>query len=627
MSGERYPADLAVTAEHFANSGWKAAIESANREGYSAMSSALSSAGREAMDADEPAKGKVLGLLGDICSMMLTPASPNEPYRPGCQMFSDGQVKRSLIPDDLTEEDLTFFSEIVEDIDDVRLQARLADVIWLVRKKRDVKYALIAIDAYRRLPLDHDTWHRDGRDCWNRAIRLALMLGEGAGDRLKEMLDSVTKAFDAAGLDDKFFALRLSELLKENRLGGPQAKKIAEHLEELAKQFDGVGDIYLARGYLKAAADWFGVADDDAKQAEMTVAEAETWVSEAEARLASNDPSHMVAASFYENAIQTYRTIPRAERSVHGVDERIDELRHRLSDAGERSLGELQLITSEGIDISDLIQRARRMVRGKEPLEAIKAFANVYTGADAEQLREHVEENIQASPLWYLVDMTMRSADGRVIAKRPGLGIGDTAADRDDLVMRSQMLQQYQHVIGIAVQGDILPALEVLMQEHRLREEDFVGLCRESPIVPKDRAFLFGKALFAGYDQDIVTAIHLLAPQMENLVRVHLKAAGLKTTNLDLNGIENESGLSALMEAPEAEKVFGKNLAFEIRALYCDPMGPNLRNAVAHGLINDDGRQSLYALYAWWHGLRIVFNTYWNAAHKNDADQSPEGSS
>src|SRR5690606_16211898 len=102
----------------------------------------------------------------------------------------------------------------------------------------------------------------------------------------------------------------------------------------------------------------------------------------------------------------------------------------------------------------------------------------------------------------------------------------------------------YGMFLGITVQSAILPALEVLRQEHRLREVDFVELSRHSPIVPNGRAILFGKALFAGYDGDFVTALHLLVPQIEHMVRTHLKQAGALTTTLDAEGIETENGLS-----------------------------------------------------------------------------------
>ena len=107
-------------------------------------------------------------------------------------------------------------------------------------------------------------------------------------------------------------------------------------------------------------------------------------------------------------------------------------------------------------------------------------------------------------------------------------------------------------------------------------------------------------------------------------MRFHLKQVGAKTTNLDKDGIENENGLSTLMDLPEAEIVFGKDLAFELRALFCDAFGPNLRNELAHGLLEEDDCHSPFAIYAWWFGLRLVFNAWWNAACREKLDMTEE---
>jgi hypothetical protein len=163
--------------------------------------------------------------------------------------------------------------------------------------------------------------------------------------------------------------------------------------------------------------------------------------------------------------------------------------------------------------------------------------------------------------------------------------------------------------------------MEILLLEHRLTERDFVDLANESPLVPKDRIRIFGKALFAGYDKDFISAIHLLIPQIENMVRYQLKASGVKTTNHDVNGIENENSLGTLMDLSETETIFGESLTFELRALFCDALGPNLRNEIAHGLLDEAHCQSAYVIYAWWLGLKLVFNTFWNATRKTEQEE------
>ena len=144
-------------------------------------------------------------------------------------------------------------------------------------------------------------------------------------------------------------------------------------------------------------------------------------------------------------------------------------------------------------------------------------------------------------------------------------------------------------------------------------EDDFINLACHC--VPKERAGLLGKALFAGYRDDFVTALHLLVPQIENFVREVLKQAGVETKTLDNDGIENEKAMGSLIQEPKANEVFGEDLAFELNSLFCDPAGPNLRNKVAHGLLDEGQFDSPYAIYAWWLGLRLVVNTWWSVSN------------
>lgn len=614
MTSQRYPADLIISAQDFADCGWKAVLSQEVWEGYSCMCQALSSAAQKASEENRLSHGKALWLLADACSMLLSPKSHNEPFKP----FMVMNGRRSVIPDDLSESDVAFYAEIAEKIDDAWLRARVADIVWLKKRPRAPMFALIAIDAYRQLPLDKETFVRDGRECWERAISLAHMLKTGAGTRLADMETAILGSFDTTTKEDGFLALWLTDLLVAQNLDQTHSAAIASKLETQANEFDNEANFHSARAFFDAANCWFFKAGDKAKAVEMRVAVAESWVKEAIARSSSVQPSYMAAASFYEKAIQIYRSIPRSQRSIHRGDERIAELHRCMNDAGEKSLNELGEVKTPAVDINELVENARNSVSGKQLWDALRSFANIYEGARVNQIRTSSEKILQQSIIRRLFASTHLSRDGRVIAKQPAAGFDNTAVTEDPALW-AQMVNDYQIQINIVVSGLILPAHEVLLQDHRLREDYFIGLASQSPIVPPDRERLFGKAIYAGFDCNFATSMHLLVPQIENMVRFHLKNAGVKTTNLDIEGIENENGLSALMGLPEVAAIFGEDLSFEIKALLCDALGPNLRNELAHGLLDDDSFPSATSIYVWWMGLKLVFNTFWNAARKAES--------
>ena len=154
--------------------------------------------------------------------------------------------------------------------------------------------------------------------------------------------------------------------------------------------------------------------------------------------------------------------------------------------------------------------------------------------------------------------------DGRVTGKIPGIVPGHPTPEESKPAIWNQMIQHHTIHVGTMVEGWILPGLEVLHAEQRFQEEDFITLARDSPAVPPKREELFGKALFNGYEQNFATALHLLTPQIEHMVRYKLKYMGITTTKTNQQGIEDEKGLSEMIQTPEFEKIFGENSAFEI---------------------------------------------------------------
>jgi hypothetical protein len=424
------------------------------------------------------------------------------------------------------------------------------------------------------------------------------MLKADAGDRMKEIEATIVAALDEARKENGYLTLWLAGLLATQGLGCGHRLQIATKLESMARIYDAEGDLYPARNYFETASTWFHQTGNTTKAAEMTACLAEGWAKEAVARVSSERPSNMVAASCYENAIQIYRSIPHSERPKHRVDEQIAELHRHLNNAGTESLDEMGVITSPSIDISKLVERAINAVKGKSTFDALAAFANIYRGARVGHIREFSEKMLREYPLQALFAATHMSRDGRVIAKRPSMGFGDTSSEEYKAVVWAEMVKHYSMELSLVVQGNIWPALEILRLEHRLRAEDFVAIANHLPIVPIDRKHPMARALFAGYDNDFVAALHILVPRIEHMVRWHLKAVGIKTTNLDKDGSENEDGLSTLMDIPEVTQIFGEDLTFELKALFCDPFGPSLRNELAHGLLSEDECQSTYAIYS-----------------------------
>ena len=612
MTEQKLPDSSELTKEDFTQCGWKEILSNTPEYGCNRWSGKFYEGTKQALRNEDSKRAKILSLLGNACDMRLTNRSRNEPFEP-MGIWANGTTST---PDWFTEADINFLAEILDEIDDPMLKGRLADLVWLKKTPTDPRFAIEAIDSYQSLDLNTVNWASGIDECWKRALILAMMLRGGAGERLQEIATELLAKLNKTTQEDGFFSLWIAKTLIELSLGKGEEENTAKKLAALGQESENKGDFQTAIKYYELAGEWFGVIGQEPKRTDMIAAVAEGWAKQAESCMTSDNPSALAALGPYDKAIQTYREIPKAERSARKIDERIDELIKLHGEAGKLALEEMKPISTPDIDISEYIQQAKDAVKGKSPSEALLAFTS-YPYIDIKSMTKSAEESL-AENIWIAISTGISlTPDGRTAGKIPGIIPGNSTLEESEPAVWNQIMICHDNHVGMIVQGWILPALETLHLEHKFQEEDFIELAKNSPAVPPGRERLFGKAMFNGYEHDFATAIHLLTPQMENMVRYKLKSNGVITTNTNQQGIEDEKGLSNLVRDPKFKNIFGENSAFEIKALFCDHLGANLRNNISHGLLTDQECQSVHSVYAWWLGLKIVFRTYWWEKSKN----------
>ena len=142
--------------------------------GYSAIADRLYA---EADATDKPSQRRnIIILLAHCCSMYMTVESRNEPFRPRTVL----QNKRSFALGDLANNEVDLIAYVYLDVSNPMVRARLADLVWLIRK--DFKAATAAIDAYCALTIEGETWNTNGRDCVERAGTCLLYTSDAADE-------------------------------------------------------------------------------------------------------------------------------------------------------------------------------------------------------------------------------------------------------------------------------------------------------------------------------------------------------------------------------------------------------------------------------------------------------------
>lgn len=600
MTTEQTRSEELLTAADFRESGYESVLLD---EECPSASQRLRSAATEADEAGEAHRCDVLSLLADVTSMMLTPGDKANPFRPLAQFGN----RRSAIPTDFSDHAIAIFAEITPTVRNLHLRARLADLVWLRGRRHGIAFCHLAIDTYRTLPLDADTWFSFGREYWARALTLSLSIGPGAGPRTAEIEASLISALFGMQ-DDGFVPLQIANLLFDNRMGLVRRADIAARMEALARAHAASGLHHKAIAYYEVAGKWYSRAGANSKAVEMVVETANCWENQGDVQGAGLGALHS-----YENAIKVFRTLPVISRAQYAVESRIDSLHGKVRAAGQATAGQMQTVQTGPIDITELVERARAMVSGKEPLEALEAFSHVYRGARVATIRATAERNLNASIFRQLAGSSVISSQGNTVARQPA---ANGSPEEAEVAIWAQMVRDYLLLVGLVAQGELEPALAAMRAEHMFTIWDFEELCRLSPFVPVDRVELMAEGLYAGYCGDMVHAVHLLVPQLENIVRVHLQHAGTITTTTSAEGIVMENGMSTLVKLPQMATVFGEDLTFELTALFCDQNGPNLRNEVAHGLISKNDCESAAGIYAWWLIFSLMYKTFWSAQER-----------
>lgn len=572
--------------------------------GYTSIMQSLQKSAKDKTDAGLEVQSNILNLLSRAASMRLTPDSLNEPFKPLFQDFQAG--RRSPIPEDFTPEEIAFFESILNDIDDHWLKARLADLLWLQRGPKDPTHANLAIESYTTHAIRPETWHRDVSACWERAGRLALQINNN--DKLDEIKNRLFAAFNIEYPSNEFMCLWLGDFLDRLSIDVSFRKDIALRLSIIGSKLKTDGNFHSARSYYELAAKKYRQCNDDKGWLDNLALIADCFEQEANLRVAD---SNMVANSFYESAIQAYRRIPNKHRDSYNVENKIISIRAKITDTGKASLDEMGIISTPGVDLSEEASSSIRHVSGKQTLqEALAFFAGIYPGPKYKELKEGALESMKHSPLLSLTGSNHMSVDGRVVAKVPPANLGAGEDDpANQAVLQRAIQQAFSIEVQLVVRGRILPALNQLLMEHKFTKDILSDLCYYSSVVPQDREHLLANALWLGFEHDFGSSIYLLCPQLEHIVRVHLKSAGALTSNIDRDGIENENGLSTLMDLQEAKSLLGDDLAFEIKSIFTEALGYNLRNEIAHGLLDDNSSASFPSIYAWWMVLRIITNS------------------
>ena len=570
----------------------KEAIADFESKKFSSLYSAFSQMLQKAQETGDKDLEPLAKLLMGIFSMYFKFAK-GQPFGP---LVTWKNGRRTLLPEDLQENELSMLEEIVQVSNNAEFLARIYDVLWIRRKNH--LYAQKAVKAYLQ-SVDEDkneSWV-SRKDWLKRATQIAMELGNKAQERQivkQKILDLFQESrktrFNKE--QDYYWPSSLLELLIENKLVD-NWEEFAEKAVEIAKRFSVSPRCKAPRRYYELAAKCYQYANKPEKVKEMKLTIAKLWEDEA---MSFKTPSRCDAlnlADRLEKAIQAYREA--------GEKKKAEELVHELKEANKLSLSQMESI-SFTINGEDLIKIADDLLKEKTGIEAIEAFSALHKPLSYEQEKKSAEKNLKEHPLYKLCDTKILTEEGNVSAKISGI-----PDDYDD-ALKSEIIRGYNIAQDLVAATTLKRGISLILQSGDSWKEAIKEIVSNSKFVPSDRVDIYDRAIIAGFEGDFLLFVHLIIPQIENSVRLIFDLNKLKVTSVLSDGVQEERDLNQLLVDPDAERIFGKDLVWEMRSLLTEKCGPNLRNRVCHGLANLNEIKSNSSIFLLWLTLFLIFS-------------------
>lgn len=495
--------------------------------------------------------------------------------------------KRSFSVEDLEEDDYNSLFSLNLDNVPLKLKARISDILWT--QKGNYKYAKIATEAYFdlfNLIFNGDYWV-EALDMIKRAICIAAQTKQKDlyNNCCKTLYDIITKR---DGKDKDFLSISFIETLLAQAYDNIKTiidiNKIIDILDKIIvnnqENPHKIENAYL----LKARC--FNIQKDFVSATQANIDMAEYFVTFAESLLQGGKQSILQVEMFFHKAIKLYRN--------NGEASKAEKTHLRLVEI-QKEKPKLMHTVESSFDASKIIKNIAQNMEGLSFEECIIRLTQMVFFYKKNDFKQKVLEDIKSHPLLNIVTKHSINSSGQTVFKLPGLDISNPEKDESilDLHIHNKMYE-YQNIAGNVY---LYFALSYIKENFDIDNQNLEFLASDNFIIPEGRENIFLSAIHMALNGDCYEALHILAPQTENIFRNIAKEVGGLTVTLESDGTSKEKVLTSIFDLPELVDCYDNDILFLFKGLLNEQAGANIRNNVAHGIISPQAANSGVSLY------------------------------
>lgn len=337
--------------------------------------------------------------------------------------------------------------------------------------------------------------------------------------------------------------------------------------------------------------------------------EASVYIKQAEYRT----DSRFVMSNYYNKAYQTYLKIENNYRIQIITEDELKTLKDIMLKTQKSSLDDMILIKSPEIYIEPIVLETEKYMKNKSFTIAMDYFTNIELIANYNELLKEAKESQKSFPLQNMLTKVIYNKKGQ---KKDSFTYN---ANQNEYEMYlHNMIQTNQVDISLKTKCQIYPALTILLKEHNesITKEFLYEIIRILQINQTTK-LLIVEGLYYGFKKEFIAAIHILIPQIENILRNLILPTDNSLVNIDKDGKDTYKGLNTILSEEYREilwEIIGPDIYIDLKTLLDDEKGGlNLRNDLSHGLLSYDECNSVYSIYLWW----LVFTWFYFLYNKN----------
>jgi lysyl-tRNA synthetase class 1 len=450
------------------------------------------------------------------------------------------------------------------------LKARYADLVWdmtpaMSGARRDPDMARLAIDAYivsSSAPYRSEIYFRFA--AVERALELAILLSDA--NRIDAARSSLMalhresmktkeghwwRAFDRLMQEKR---ARVTDDEKKEMIGDLE-QIVQKHSDPTPENFDPHITEMIAQRLIKYYSGQY--QNDDVKRLYTVIAK----TSENFAGLSDA----MLASAVLQTAVDAYRNAGLQEDSARVrilMQQKIIESQKQMAPVG----GE---VTIKKDDVEKFLESVILPDLGQTFVRLAVEFL-----PKRSDLEQAVKKTLEEAPLMARITQKIM-ADDRVAAI-----VGSVEDDPyGRLFQQAKFTYSFSHLW-------LREAFHRAIEKHSLVPEHFVGWANRHGLFQDTGLLLHG--VRAWFEGDPVKAVHVLVPQIEHALRTIAGQLGKPVTKAHprVRGASVAINMGDILNSDEIAEYLGPDLTFYFLSLYADPRGLNLRNEVAHGLID-----------------------------------------